>query len=258
MSAGSAADERARRGSSRRSCPRPPTMMMAMYWIDRTAASTPSGLTKLLVGAEQRAGHRRPCALDTAKAPTLYAAGCTPMTSAATSRSRTACIARPGPRAHDVLGQQRDDRDERPDQPEPALVAACSCSPNELEVVEVERADRGRGALDRRAAVAAGDRRPGCAKMCSPTNTQAERDDRQVVAAQAQRERPDERADHARRQSADDDQPERQRQPVRRRSRPRAYAPTADEEGVAERDLAGVAGQQVEADARRSRRCPRS
>ena len=74
-----------------------------------------------------------------------------------------------------------------------------------------------------------------------------ERDDRQVVAAQAQRERADHRADQRTDQHRARE-PERERQVQLAADLRGGVRARADEERVAERDLPGVAREQVEAD----------
>ena len=150
----------------------------------------------LLVGAVERAGQpprrrsrrrtRRPCSAPRS----------TPMISAATSRSRIACIARPGRVRTMFLASSAHERDEPPDQPEPALVADVLVA-EDRDGVEVERPERDRRPSTEVPGVAAGEPLE-VAEQVLAEEHQPERHDRQVVAAQAQRER----ADRARRRAA--------------------------------------------------------
>ena len=118
--------------------------MIAMYWIDRNRLHS-SGRDVLLVGAEQRAGHRGERARHRERADLVAAephADDLGGDVAVADRLHRAA----GPRAHEVLGQQRDDRDEPPDQPEEALVARVVLDRRRLEVGEVDRAELALGA----------------------------------------------------------------------------------------------------------------
>jgi hypothetical protein len=104
---------------------------------------------------------------------------------------RAQCPAGPG--AHEVLGQQCDDRDQPPDEPEVPLVAGVVLT-GDLERTEVDRPEGGLRA-DGGAVVAAGDVAEVAPDVLADED-QAERDDREVVPAQPQRERPDQPAEH--------------------------------------------------------------
>jgi hypothetical protein len=146
--------------------------------------------------------------------------------------------------AHEVLGEQRDDRHQRPHEPEVALVARVVLA-RDLERAQVDRADGGLRA-DGRAVVAAGDV-PQVPPQVLPDEDQPEGDDRQVVAAQPQRERPDQPAEHGPDRGGGE-QPHEQRQSEVTADDRRRVRARADEERVAERDLPAVAGEQVEPD----------
>jgi hypothetical protein len=117
-------------------------------------------------------------------------------------------------------------------------------APEHRQAPEVERADL-QGCGDAGALVAARHRLP-VVEDVQAQEDEAERDHGQVVAPQAEREGPDqssdEPADHGR-----GGQPHVQRQVPRPADVHRGVGPTPQEEGVAQRDLPGVAGEQVEA-----------
>src|SRR6476469_5817906 len=99
------------------------------------------GADVLLVGAEQRAGHGRDRAGHHERAD-LVPAGADAddlggLVVVADRAQRPA-----GTRADEVLRQQRDDRDETPDEPEVALVAGVG-RPGELQRAEVDGSERG-------------------------------------------------------------------------------------------------------------------
>src|SRR3546814_10357078 len=88
----------------------------------------------------------------------------------------------------------RDDGDDGPDQPEHALLGLVAHAVDG-EVLEVPGADGGGGGLDAGAGAAAGDALPALPEVLAEEH-QAEGDDHQVVAAEPQREGPDDGADH--------------------------------------------------------------
>ena len=167
------------------------------------------------------------------------------MTSAATSRSRTAWIARPGRVRTMFLASSATSATSAQITQNHAWFGV-QIVPKISRVLDVEEPDV-RRRVDRRARVAAGDLLE-VAEQVLAEEHEAERHDRQVVAAQAQRERPDERADRRAPNSAAREQPQRQRQVELAADLRGDVRAAAEEERVAERDLAGVAGQQVQAD----------
>lgn len=149
-----------------------------------------------------------------------------------------------GPRPDEVLGEQRDDGDDTPDQPEVALVAR-EVLPAERQVGEVHGTEL-RRRVDADAVVAAGQVGHVAEDVIAEVD-QAERDDREVVAAQPQRKRPDGGADDAPDQ-AGAGKPQGQREVPAAAEPGGGVGAGADEERVAERDLPGVAGQEVQAE----------
>ena len=165
------------------------------------------------------------------------------MTSADRSRSRTACMARPARERTRFLARMAAiATSAHTSQKSPAWQRVVP--PEHDQVVQVERADGEIGVPQADAAVAAGDAVP-VVEHVPPEEQQPERHDHEVVAAQPQHERADQRAD----QESDDcggREVELERPALRRPQVGRRVAADADEEGMAEAHLARVPGQKVQ------------
>ena len=204
--------------------PRPPITIIARYWIDSSSRNC-SKFTLRPRCAEQRAGDTRVERAQTERHQ-FVARTSMPMTEAATSRSRTATIARPtrvreGCRANSTATRSR----------------------QQHEVVRVVVLQHGRAGRGHRAA--ARDHRATQRPVDDHLRRQCR--DCQVQALDTHRRQSDEAADHRRhRAGGGDAQPQRRSRTSNQKSG--GECADAHERAVADRNLAGETGEQVEAE----------